>query len=337
MTNTPDNQLPHVTVVVIGRNEGARLERCLRSIAALDYPADRIELIYVDGASTDDSCEAAERLAARVLKVDPDRTTAAAGRNLGWRSAQHDLVHFVDGDTIMYPAWMRNATIALADPDLFAVHGRCEEVDPAASVYNFWAHHDWYQPAGRADFTGGIALFRREALDAVNGFDEQLVAGEEPEMCYRIISTRGGSVLVLDEPMVRHDIAMTRFGQYWRRCRRTGYGYAEVAHRQPDMPLWRRAVVRNLLHAALPMVAMVCSLVLRSWWPVVIWAGLLLLAIVRNALRHHRRIGSFGGALSYSAHHYLSKLAMVQGQIHFWWTARAPSRPEPIVDRQTQT
>ena len=56
--------LPPISVVVIGRNEGQRLVRCLKSVRAADYPPDRIELIYVDSNSSDGSAAAAEELGA---------------------------------------------------------------------------------------------------------------------------------------------------------------------------------------------------------------------------------------------------------------------------------
>lgn len=311
-------EFPAVSVVVIGRNEGAHLRRCLESIRALDYPPERVELIYVDSASTDDSCAIAEACGARVLRVPGPRVTPGAGRNLGWRGARHELIHFVDGDTEMHPRWLAHAVAALSRAEAFCIAGRCEEVSPRATVYNFCAHHDWYRAPGPCPASGGIALFRRAVLERVGGFDETLIAGEEPEMCHRIAQTCGGTVWVLDEPMVRHDIHMTRFGEYWRRCQRTGRGYAEVTRMHPDMHGWRRAVRRNLVHTALPVVAAALALALSSWWPLAIWAALLAAAVVKNALRHRRRVGSLGGALVYSGHHYVSKLPMALGQIRYW-------------------
>jgi hypothetical protein len=218
----------------------------------------------------------------------------------------------------MHQQWLGHAVAALADQDVFGVAGRCEELSPKASVYNFCAHHDWYRPPGPSDASGGIALFRRSVLERVNGFNERLVAGEEPEMCHRIAHLCGGSVLMLDKPMVRHDIHMTKFSQYWRRCMRTGQGYAEVSRLHADMRSWRQAVRRNLIHTLAPIIAVAAGLALHSWWPVDIWAVLLLVAVVHNALRHLPRVGSVSGALIYSTHHYVSKLPMALGQVLFW-------------------
>ncbi len=319
-------EFPPITIVVIGRNEGERLVRCLESVQRVDYPEDRIELIYVDTDSTDGSCAVAERLGAKVIAIRPERPCAAAARNAGLAAASHELIQFLDGDTILDPAWLKAGVAALEDPSIVCVFGRVEEVDPTASIYNFWAHHDWYVPPGLADYCGGIALFRAEVVHKANGYDESLIAGEEPDLCYRIRQGQGLHVLCVDKPMVLHDINMTGFGQYWRRCKRTGRGYAEVAHRCPGLQRWRRMRWRNPCHIVVAGVAVGLSIGLSSFWPVGLWLSLITLAIARNALRFRRRVGSLAGAALYSLHHYVAKLPITVGQCDFWLRTVLSSR-----------
>jgi glycosyltransferase involved in cell wall biosynthesis len=73
---------------VIGRNEGDRLIACLQSVQAMEPIGGGVEIIYVDSASTDQSVARAEALGVRVLRVNPERPTAAIGRNAGWRAAR---------------------------------------------------------------------------------------------------------------------------------------------------------------------------------------------------------------------------------------------------------
>ncbi|HEV2275176.1 MAG TPA: glycosyltransferase, partial [Acidobacteriaceae bacterium] len=83
-----------LSVVVIGRNEGARLERCLASIGKLRRAACEIEVIYVDSASTDGSPELARRAGAEAIVLDAVRPTAALGRNAGWQKAKGETILF---------------------------------------------------------------------------------------------------------------------------------------------------------------------------------------------------------------------------------------------------
>ena len=58
------SQTPLLSVVVIGRNEGPRLLRCLEAVRNMKDPGGTVEIIYVDSSSTDGSCEAARRMEA---------------------------------------------------------------------------------------------------------------------------------------------------------------------------------------------------------------------------------------------------------------------------------
>ena len=106
MTDTGSASLPLITVVVIGRNEGERLTRCLQSVRAMRDPGGPVELIYVDSASRDDSVERAKAVGSRVVEVVPERPSAALGRNAGWREARAPYVLFLDGDTILHPEFV---------------------------------------------------------------------------------------------------------------------------------------------------------------------------------------------------------------------------------------
>ncbi len=333
-TRTPvmSAELPRISVVVIGRNEGQRLVRCLRSVLSADYPQDKLELIYVDSGSTDTSVAAARELGAQVSVISRRRPCAAAGRNAGWRQARHQLVQFLDGDTILNESWLKEAGRAMADPTVACVFGRVEELAPTATIYNLWAHHDWYVPPGPVDTCGGIALFRLGALQQVNGFDETLIAGEEPEICFRIRHNLGLTVLCLNVPMALHDVNMRSFGEYWRRCYRTGHAYAEIAHRHREFVRWRRREWRNIGHVLAVVIFVGLSMWMVSVWPLMIGIALLCVAIVRNAWRCRERVGTFPDALAYALHHCIAKVPIVAGQCDYWLRRLARRRPRSLIE-----
>lgn len=332
MTNAPFNTVsgidsPSISVVVIGRNEGERLVHCLESIRASDYPSEKIELIYVDSDSTDSSCQVAESCGAQVIRLDSDHPCAAAARNAGLRRAQHELIHFLDGDTVLNPTWFGKAVAAMQESKIACVFGRREEAAPTATLYNFWTHHDWHVDPGPANHCAGDALFRRDVLLDQGGYDESLIAGEEPDLCFRIRDRLGMVILRLDEPMTLHDIDMKRFSQYWRRCFRTGHAYAEVSHRQPGFFVWRRKCQRNIVHAMVAIFVIVMSIAQLSPWPIVVWMGLMCMLLIRNALRYRSQVGSMAGAFLYSMNHYIAKVPILAGQCDYWlrrWLARKP-------------
>jgi len=335
-TLNSESDLPEISVVVIGRNEGERLVCCLESVSTSDYPQEKIELIYVDSNSTDASCALAESLGAQVIRLDSDHLCAAAARNAGFFRAQHELIHFLDGDTVVNPTWFRKAVAALQDPQVACVFGRREEVAPTASVYNFWTHHDWYVDPGHASHCAGDALFRRNVLVKQNGYDESLIAGEEPDLCFRIRDRLGLVILRIDEPMTLHDINMTRFQQYWRRCFRTGHAYAEVSHRHPGFIAWRRKCRRNILHALVAMVVVALSIVLFSPWPVAVWLAGVCMLLMRNALRYRLQVGSLSGAFLYSLSHYIAKVPILAGQCDYWLHRLLSMKPRSLVEYRSR-
>jgi glycosyltransferase involved in cell wall biosynthesis len=324
---------PAVSVVVIGRNEGERLTRCLQSVAAMEPARSAIELggvelIYVDSASTDNSARRAAALGARVLEVNPQRPCAAVGRNAGWRAAAAPIVLFLDGDTRVAPDFVAASLGEFDDPKVAVVWGHRREIAPGASIFNRVLDLDWIYPPGPSEFCGGDALIRRRVLEEVGGFDERLIAGEEPEMCQRI-RARGYTILHVDRPMTGHDLAMTRWAQYWRRAVRAGYAYAEVSDRfaAAGINLWRAEARRNRVHGALMLAiaadAVGGAIVLRSFSPALVALALIGLLAVRTANRVRWKSPDFNTRFLYGLHSHLQQIPILCGQIRYWRDRRA--------------
>ncbi|MEM1164624.1 MAG: glycosyltransferase family 2 protein, partial [Pseudomonadota bacterium] len=172
-----------IAAVAIGRNEGDRLVRCLKSLTG---QVDR--LIYVDSGSTDGSIAAARDIGAEVVTLDTaTRFTAARARNAGFDHLRTgtlpDFVQFIDGDCEIQDGWLSKAAAFLrGHDDVAVVCGRRRERFPMASWYNRMIDEEWDTPVGEARACGGDALMRSEAFDAVGGFNPDLIAGEEPEL-----------------------------------------------------------------------------------------------------------------------------------------------------------
>lgn len=240
MGNGGKGPRPDIDVVIIGLNSARTLEACISSVKCCRYPQARISIFYADGGSRDDSCRIAEACGARIVSAASATPTPGRQRNSGWRAGKSRLVQFMDSDTLLDPEWL-GAGASSISRDIGAVCGKTRELYPQKSPYNWLADQEWNGPAGEAETFGGIVLLTREALEDSGGYNDSLIAGEDPELAYRVRKA-GYRILRLDSPMVRHDLDMTRFGQYWRRAIRSGYGYAEVNSMHPD--LWRREVLR---------------------------------------------------------------------------------------------
>lgn len=256
-------------VVVIGRNEGERLLRCLTSVLHAT-PA----TVYVDSGSTDGSAQMAIQLGAEVIDLDMTQPfTAARARNGGLQKLlqQHpsvDFVQFVDGDCEVVTGWLEAAQAFLTQhPSHAVVCGRRRERFPEQSVYNQLCDEEWDTPIGEALACGGDALMRTGALQAVGGYRDGLIAGEEPELCVRLRQA-GWRVHRLDHEMTLHDAAITRFSQWWRRTVRSGHAFAEGAwiHGAPPERHWVREVRRAWFWGAgLPVAIGIAMITLGPW------------------------------------------------------------------------
>ena len=218
-------------VVVIGRNEGARLRACLRSVSG-----QAAAVIYVDSGSTDGSVQFARSMNFEPVELDMSIPfTAARARNEGFSrligSTQGiDYVQFVDGDCEVVEGWLEQAVRYLDDnPGIAAVCGRRRERFPEHSIYNLLCDIEWDTPIGIAAACGGDVMMRIDALKGSGGYRADLIAGEEPELCLRL-RVAGWRIWRLDAEMTLHDAAITRFGQWWTRTLRSGYAFAENAY-----------------------------------------------------------------------------------------------------------
>lgn len=297
--------------VVIGRNEGERLIRCLRSLLG-QLPL----VVYVDSGSSDGSAQAASALGAEVVDLDLDQPfTAARARNAGlaaleMRRTEVTYVQFVDGDCEVDPGWIATARAFLHhNPEVAAVCGRRRERFPERSIYNRLCDAEWDTPIGEALACGGDVLMRRDAVQQVGGYRADLIAGEEPELCLRL-RRNGWRIWRLEAEMTLHDAQMLRFGQWWQRSRRAGHAFAEGAalHGKGPERHWRRETRRALLWgAALPLMLLGGAMI----WP---WALLGWLMYLAQVLRLSRRMG-----LEQALFTVLGKFAEAAGALEFYW------------------
>ena len=304
-------------VVVIGRNEGDRLRRCLDSVigsAAI--------VIYVDSGSTDGSVEMARGRGVSVVGLDMNVPfTAARARNAGFRhlramAPELPNVLFVDGDCEVASVFPASALAFLDEhPDVAAVCGRRRERFPERSIYNRLCDIEWEGPPGNVRFCGGDVMMRAAALHSAGGYRDDLIAGEEPELCVRLRQA-GWRIWRLPDEMTLHDASLLRFGQWWKRAQRGGHAFAEGAHLHGAGPEWHavRQTTRAMVWGAgLPLAILLLGLLdARFWWLTLLYPA--------QALRLALRYG-VGRPLSWlrALFALMTHFAEASGVVKFHW------------------
>jgi GT2 family glycosyltransferase len=325
--------MSYLGTVLIGRNEGERLRCCLNSVVGRGYTT-----VYVDSGSTDGSIDLAHTLGVEVVELDRSRPfTAARARNAGFARLQEinpdvRFVQFVDGDCEVVDGWFERASHELINrPEVAIVAGRCRERFRDHSIYNRLADLEFDTPVGEAKVCGGNAMVRVDAFRQVGGFNPTLIAGEEPELCVRL-RQHGWIILRIDADMVLHDMAMTRFRQWWRRSIRNGFAFAEgaVLHGRSPERHWVRDVCSIAFWGiALPLVAFGLawptrgtSLVLLAGYPLQYWR------IQRTGLRSGWPLPE---AQLYAQWCILAKFPMAVGLV-IYGLRQATHQPKQIIE-----
>ncbi len=296
---TETTPLGEIGLVVIGRNEGARLQAGLRSV-----PDGLGQIVYVDSGSTDDSVAFAQSMGVAVVELDMSiGFTAARARNSGFRRLcellpQCRYVQFIDGDCALAADWITTAATYLdQNLETIAVWGSRREVAADQSILNAICDIEWNQAQpGPTRAFGGDVLMRRATLEAIGGYRDDVIAAEDDEVSIRLRAT-GGDIVRLDQPMTFHDAAMTRPTQWWRRARRAGYAYALVGSIHGGSPefYFRNDLRRTLIWGfAMPLLAIV-----GAFWHWLIPLAVIALYVVR-AVRTARATEPHGWSKSAS-------------------------------------
>jgi GT2 family glycosyltransferase len=335
-TAEPSPETYKVGVVVIGRNEGERLRRCLSSIAG-----SLARVVYVDSGSTDNSVLLARSMQVEVVDLDLSVPfTAARARNAGFaRLAQQDaaiqFVQFVDGDCELAPDWLAEAAASIEQSrDVAIVCGRLHERHPEQSIYNRICAIEWNGPLGEIAACGGIFMIRAAEFAKVGGFNPAIIAAEDDDLCLRVRGN-GGKVTRIDLPMAWHDAAMTRGSQWWRRAVRCGFAFAQVSSlhgRGPFRHFVRETRSTWIWGCFIPVVIIVLAVLTRGW-ALLAFPALYLFAAFRIARNPRWRELSPGMRWAYAAHCLASKFPQVVGQVKFWWR-RARNAPNVIIEHR---
>ena len=192
-----------ISVVVIGKNEGSRLDTCLtqakQALRALSH-----ELIYVDSRSTDNSIAVAKSHGARCFLLEDERTTAGLGRFAGTQAARGEYILFLDGDMQLQPGFVERAMMNMAAEgydgacgireDHYMKNGALVSTNPNY----FGCEHERIVP----EFGGAIFL-KADALNKCGGWSPDTIACEEAELHARL-NAGGCRIVELPIPMIVH-------------------------------------------------------------------------------------------------------------------------------------
>lgn len=204
------DNLPTFGIIIPSRNETGYMEKALASVLANDYPREKMEVLVVDGMSTDGTREMVERLGrsdSRVRLIDNPRRFATAAFNLGIQASQADVLIILGGHSEVAPDFLKNYARVLEEhPDAWSAGGVIETVGRGytgravaaamKSVMGLGSRKytaDETQDRGYVPDAGGWAAVRRWVYDRVGLFDESFVRNADTDFTVRFVRAGGKS------------------------------------------------------------------------------------------------------------------------------------------------
>lgn len=181
-----------LSVVIVTYNEEDRIRECIESVISAGRGLADFEVILVDSNSTDRTVDVAAEYPITLLRIpDDELTTPGAGRYVGTDDARGELVLFVDGDMTIEREWLARAlTVLCSREDVAAVDGHLNAPSSAETITE-------------VDAVRGVALYKREALQSVGGFDPSLRSLEDIHLGYELTAA-GYTLLRLPEMAAIH-------------------------------------------------------------------------------------------------------------------------------------
>ncbi|MGA7730121.1 MAG: glycosyltransferase [Chloroflexia bacterium] len=223
-----------ISIIVPAYNAERTVERCLRALLG-QYIECACEIILVDDGSTDATARLAEKFAPAVRLITQEHAGAAAARNRGLAEARGTIILFTDADCEPTPGWAATLVEAIrAGADGAKGTYRTRQ----RSLVARWVQAEYeskYRRMARLatiDFIDTYSAgYRREALEAVGGFDSKVVMVEDQELSFRM-AARGYKLVFVPQAVVYHTHVST-VRDYVRRKFRIGYWKVLVMSRYP--------------------------------------------------------------------------------------------------------
>ena len=298
----PEQVAPFVSVIMPVRNEANFIERAIKSILDNDYPAEKVEILVVDGMSDDGTRQTVKRLSegdSRVRTLDNPKRIVPAAMNIGIKAARGDLFIRVDGHAEIPANFVTKSVECLREhPDAWVVGGYIETI---AHDYTGRAIASAMRsPAGvgdsrfrLGDYEGWVdtlafGTHHKWIVEKIGYFDEELVRNQDDEFNLRMILA-GGKI------WMSRSIQSTYFSRgslckLWRQYFQYGFWRIRTLQKH-KRPAALRQLAPLLLVLSVLLLGLAGLLWRGLWILLAVEAGLYLLGLAAGALDVGRRSG----------------------------------------------
>ena len=343
--------LPFVTVIMPVRNEAGFIERSLGRVLAQDYPADRMEVLVVDGMSTDDTRDVVRRLAGRtpdapaVHVLDNPSRVVPAALNLGIERAAGEVIVRVDGHCEIQPDHVRRCVELLHETGADNVgglqvgigHGRVGRATALAANSAFGAGGASFRTAERPGWVDTVYLgaWAREVFGRIGGFDEEMVRNQDDELNFRLVQS-GGRIWL--DPAIRSTYhSREHLAGFWRQYYQYGKYKVRLMQKRGALPAARHAGPPVLVLATAASLALAIA-IRRPAWAAAVLGPYAATNLVASAAAARRDPGALPALpLAYACIHFGYGLGFLAGVWPWRWHFRRRRAARQVVRAERPT
>lgn len=257
-----DSDFPFVSVILPVRDEEHYITRCLDSILVNDYPQDHLEILVIDGMSTDRSREIVREYARRypfIRLLDNPRCIVPTALNIGIREAKGEIIVRVDAHTIYASDYISRCVELLGTTGAANVGGMQHAIGTdytsngiaIATTTPFGigdAHYRYAEDEMWVD-TVYLGAWRKSTLEALGGFNEEWAVNQDYELNYRL--RKAGGKILLSPRIQCWYYVRTSLGALARQYFRYGFWKMKTVVAHPDSLRWRQLAPPALVVALL--------------------------------------------------------------------------------------
>ena len=253
---------PKVSLLVAMRNEAGHIQQCLASILAQDYAAQRLEVLVLDGQSTDGSWQIVERL----FKGRPNchllpnpRIIQSAGWNVGIQASRGEIIGIVSAHAQLASDYVSRAveTLLRTGADMVGGPMRAHGDGRVGQAVALATSTPLGIGGGRFHYTDRevevdtvfMGLCRRVTYERIGGFDEEMVRTQDSELSYRLLK-HGGRIVCNPAIRSRYYNRSTLAG-LWSQYFQYGFWKVRVAQKHPRQMRLRQFVPPTFVAAVL--------------------------------------------------------------------------------------
>ena len=326
------SHLPPVSILIPERNEHAYIARCLDAVLKQDYPSDKIEILIVDGMSTDSTRQIIagyQKTHPNIYLIDNPGKIVPIGMNLAIRQAKGEVIIRVDGHCVIAPDYVSNCIRHLQQDSVDGVGGPMRtigedftsEVIALAMSSKFGVGNSSFRTeTGQTKLADTVPFpaYTRAIIEMVGLYDEELVRNQDDEYNYRIREA-GGRILLADDVRSTY-FSRGSFQKLWKQYFQYGYWKVRVLQKHPRQMSLRQFIPPIFVLSLL--LSILLSITLSwGWITLAVLAGAYLIANLIASLLTSRTKGLryfWLLPLAFTIIHVSYGLGFLIGLVNFW-------------------